>query len=272
MDKGSKRSRSEEDEHDEAVGTESDDSDASFSERESEETSSSGDETASTSSSSEKKKKKKRKKKRKKEKKRKKDKKDKKDKKRKKEKKHKSSKHKSKKHKRDDDDKQDDGPKEFGHYGILKPTEMKTSRHRRGFEAWIGEVKKMENFNGPQWELKELWGEFSEDFNTCTLPHEKFYNYDKWEAEEYSRQKQKADASGKSVSDERRHQEEMRRAAEEKRLKELHDTVASMSKDKIEGMREQAVLRTTMADAHKRGDLGEVARIKRLLEPPDPRR
>ena len=35
------------------------------------------------------------------------------------------------------------------------------------------EVKKIPDFNGPKWELMNYFGEYCEDFNTCTLPNEK---------------------------------------------------------------------------------------------------
>ena len=42
------------------------------------------------------------------------------------------------------------------------------------FEAWLREVKKIANFNGPKYELKNLFKEFAEDYNTVTLPHKKY--------------------------------------------------------------------------------------------------
>ena len=42
------------------------------------------------------------------------------------------------------------------------------------FEAWLREVKKIADFNGPKYELKNLFKEFAEDYNTVTLPHKKY--------------------------------------------------------------------------------------------------
>ncbi len=41
------------------------------------------------------------------------------------------------------------------------------------FETWLREVKKIPDFNGPKWELNELFSEYCEDYNCCCLPHEK---------------------------------------------------------------------------------------------------
>lgn len=35
------------------------------------------------------------------------------------------------------------------------------------------DVKKIADFNGPKWQLMEYFGEYCEEYNTCTLPHEK---------------------------------------------------------------------------------------------------
>ena len=52
------------------------------------------------------------------------------------------------------------------------------------------EVKGVPSFSGPKWELQEYYKEYMEDFNTATLPHIKYYNYDKWETEEYEKNKE----------------------------------------------------------------------------------
>ena len=42
--------------------------------------------------------------------------------------------------------------------------------------------------------------EFMEDYNTATMPHEKFYNFEKWEMEEYRRKSSAASSSSTSSS------------------------------------------------------------------------
>jgi hypothetical protein len=42
--------------------------------------------------------------------------------------------------------------------------------------------------------------DFMEDYNTATMPHEKYYNYERWEMEEYRRKQQAASSGGGSSS------------------------------------------------------------------------
>lgn len=37
-------------------------------------------------------------------------------------------------------------------------------------------------------QTKQYFREYMEDFNTCTLPHEKFIDLEKWEMAEYNRE------------------------------------------------------------------------------------
>jgi hypothetical protein len=41
------------------------------------------------------------------------------------------------------------------------------------FEAWLKDIKKITEFNGPKWQQMELFKEYCEEYNTCTLPSEK---------------------------------------------------------------------------------------------------
>ncbi len=63
------------------------------------------------------------------------------------------------------------------------------------------------SFTGRKWELQNYITEYMEDYNTATLPHIKYYNYDKWEMGEYQNNKAKT-AEGSSVKrDEALHME-----------------------------------------------------------------
>ena len=42
------------------------------------------------------------------------------------------------------------------------------------FEAWLKEVKKIVDFNGPKWQLMDYFGQYCEEYNTVTLPSEKY--------------------------------------------------------------------------------------------------
>ena len=57
---------------------------------------------------------------------------------------------------------------------------------------------------------KELFAEFAEDFNTSTLPHEKYYDLDKWERSEQARVGTRDELAG--LTDEDRMRVERQRA------------------------------------------------------------
>jgi len=131
----------------------------------------------------------------------------------------------------------------------------------------LSEVKGIPSFNGPKYELMNYFKEFCEDYNTATFPHPKYYDYDKWEMEEYSKNKSRAEAKGGMISDELRHQEEVKRKTDEKKRKEEHMVFGTMSKEKIHEMKEQARLRQELALAYSTGDQEKTKRLQRRLDP-----
>lgn len=62
---------------------------------------------------------------------------------------------------------------------------------QRTFEAWLLEVKKVEDLGGSKRETMEYFNEYMEDFNTVTLPHKKYYDFEKWEMAEYHKKQNK---------------------------------------------------------------------------------
>ena len=164
----------------------------------------------------------------------------------------------------------------FGKYGIINSTDLHSnSRIKVSFERWLAEVKGIPDFNGPRHELQEYFAEYAEDYNTATLPHIKYYDYDKWEMDEYSRKKQEAEKvkDGSTINiasvaaDELRHREEMAERAKRKRLEELKLVQYAMTAEKREEMKHQAQLRHEMAVAYKTGDEETRRRLQRKLEP-----
>ncbi|KAM3582130.1 hypothetical protein VKS41_005559 [Umbelopsis sp. WA50703] len=67
----------------------------------------------------------------------------------------------------------------WGHYGIIHEADIFTKEPE--FQAWLLEVKKVNVETIPNMKRKELFNSFMEDYNTATMPHEKFYNLQKWE-------------------------------------------------------------------------------------------
>ncbi|KAG0342475.1 hypothetical protein BG004_005675, partial [Podila humilis] len=69
--------------------------------------------------------------------------------------------------------------KAYGTYGILTPADMWNKEYE--FQAWLMEVKHLNPETITQNNMKQHFVGFMEDFNTVTMPHEKFYNLAKWE-------------------------------------------------------------------------------------------
>ncbi|KAF9019659.1 hypothetical protein BGZ52_003214, partial [Haplosporangium bisporale] len=69
--------------------------------------------------------------------------------------------------------------KAYGTYGILTPADMWNKENE--FQAWLMEVKHLNPETIPQTQMKQHFLGFMEDYNTVTMPHEKFYNLSQWE-------------------------------------------------------------------------------------------
>lgn len=163
----------------------------------------------------------------------------------------------------------------FGTFGILKAADYHKTQYQRSFEAWMGEIKAIPSFTGAKWELNQYFAEFMEDFNTCTFPHVKYFDYDKWEQEEYDRQKNK-DQSVKSgsnsmLADEAQHREVMREKQQRLKRQEMQLLKQTMTSDKVQDMKHQQLLQSEMRHAYKTGDEETRQRLARKLEPTEER-
>ena len=166
---------------------------------------------------------------------------------------------------------------QFGKYGIIRQSDFtgNNQKVRRSFEMWLAEVKGINSFNGPKGELQSYFSEYAEDYNTATLPHAKYYDYDKWEMEEYEKKKKEAEdaavgGGSRARSDEFKHREEMKRKEEEKRRAEVELMRATVSAKRDE-MKNQALLKAELENAYKTGDQEKIRSLKRRLEPEERR-
>ncbi|KAI8595403.1 hypothetical protein EDD21DRAFT_42979 [Dissophora ornata] len=100
----------------------------------------------------------------------------------------------------------------YGTYGILTPADMWNKENE--FQAWIMEVKHLNPETIPQNKMKEHFVGFMEDFNTVTMPHEKFYNLSKWE------ERQRAIRMGEPLPDEKRGEVDLMNDEEQLRMKQ----------------------------------------------------
>jgi hypothetical protein len=184
-------------------------------------------------------------------------------------KKKKKEKKKRKSHNKEDLKKRSPSPPSFGKYGIIKPTDM--AAKQRSFEIWMAEVKAIPSFTGSKWELQEYFKEYAEDYNTGTLPHKKYYDYDKWEIQEYENQKNqeqsKMASANSMLADEARHQAALRQTQEEKRKQDMQFLRATIvNSTKLEDMKRQRDLQAELQHAFKMGDKERIARIKQKLD------
>ncbi|KAG0166897.1 hypothetical protein DFQ30_006611 [Apophysomyces sp. BC1015] len=99
----------------------------------------------------------------------------------KKEKKHKKPKKKSKKSKKSKSMRIGD---EWGKYGIIYESDIFTKEAE--FQAWLIEVKRVDVETLSNNKRKDMFNDFMEDYNTATMPHEKFYNLSKWEQRQHA--------------------------------------------------------------------------------------
>ena len=157
----------------------------------------------------------------------------------------------------------------FGSRGVVRESDF--FRKRREFEAWLGEVKQMPGFSGSKREQLELFREYAEDFNTCTLPSDKYYDLEAWETAEYARKLrgERSSTKERTVFDDERELERERRAEAEKRDRaaeqaELRDR--ARDGDRMKDVREADLLRAEQQHAYKRGDQDAVRRIQRKLD------
>jgi hypothetical protein len=157
----------------------------------------------------------------------------------------------------------------FGQYGIIKASDF--LKKQRSFQVWMAEVKGIQSFTGPRWEANNYFAEYCEDYNTATLPHIKYYDYDDWEMKEYRKKQQsetaKMSSSNTMLADEARHAEEMRQRATEKEKAELDLLRSTMNVEKIQDMKRKAQLQSELAHAFKTGDIETQKKIQRKLEP-----
>ncbi|KAL6780723.1 hypothetical protein ACKKBF_B12010 [Auxenochlorella protothecoides x Auxenochlorella symbiontica] len=194
-------------------------------------------------------------------------------------KRHSSSKSKKKhKHKRSRSGSEDRPPKgavgsEYGKHGIIRETDMYAKRPE--FMLWAIEVKKIDVEIMPKFEEKELFREYMEDYNTATLPHQKYYDTELYERQRAAKAAKRAAKNGPKERTAFEDEAELKaqlaaqRAEEQReRLKaaygELHTT------DKAKAMREQELMRAQMTLAYRMGDHSEAQRLAARLAPDDP--
>ena len=172
---------------------------------------------------------------------------------------------------------------QYGSHGLLRAENPHDAELRRSeFFAWCAEAKKVQSMESlAKWEEAELWKTYVEDFNTATLPSEKYYDLVAWQRKEEAERRKRAKRSGKegdetpisAADDEAARRAEARRQREEEaaeRLKEAYNAIKYSDAGKKEDMKRQELLRIELQVAARTGDTEKVARLQKLLAP-DPK-
>ena len=162
--------------------------------------------------------------------------------------------------------------KEFGARGILRQYDM--HKKQREFEAWLSDIKHLPNFHGTKSEMLDYWKEYAEDYNTVTLPHEKYYDLDIYENLVATKQIQDTaylntmnTGSINLLNDAEQRKFEKQKLLKQQELQQIAIYRNSMNSTTMESMRRQQELQQQMEYAFRAGNIKEVDRIKRLLEP-----
>jgi len=204
----------------------------------------------------------------------------------KKEKKGKKSKKESKKEKREKKDKKSKKSKksrgesstaggtmaQWGKYGILREGDMYSKQEE--FFAWLSEVKGVPQEALRPYEIKEHFASFCEDYNTATLPSEKYYNLAKWYAGEQER-KAKAEADGSALYERTSFDDEAERRAEIQRGRAKKESAVSNLMAKamhgnshlVQDMKDQEESRMKMQMAYKTSDTSTARELAQKLDP-----
>jgi len=161
---------------------------------------------------------------------------------------------------------------EYGKYGVIKLEHF--YKKAREFEAWLAEVKQIPDMAGmSKHDQHEHFKEFMEDYNTATHRHPKYYDYEKWEMDEYRRKQRAAARQADEVPTEFNDEEALRR--ERKRRAELEQRQEfqammrdfKLSKEKRAEHQQYQLWQAEMEAAYKRGDSATVERLKAKLDP-----
>lgn len=159
----------------------------------------------------------------------------------------------------------------YGKYGIIR--EEHYFQKQREFEAYIFEIKKIPGlFGQSKSEIMNYFRDYMEDYNTATLPHEKYYDYARWEMKEYEMSKKKKRTSAEEITmfnDEAAVAQERRAARQQTEQYEFNQTLSKMAadKDRRQDMRRQNQLQGELQQAYRRGDMTTVRRLEKILAP-----
>ncbi|KAL1503189.1 hypothetical protein AB1Y20_011247 [Prymnesium parvum] len=164
----------------------------------------------------------------------------------------------------------------WGAYGIIKESDMHLKQEE--FYAWLAEVKGVSQEMLGRRDLAEYFSSYVEDYNTATLPSEKYYNMRKWYLEEQARIAREGASAAKkaaatferaSFDDETERRLERRRAAEKKNEHVAKLMAQNMSADSslVADMRQQQDDARKMRHLMATGNTEEAREMIKKLDP-----
>ena len=163
----------------------------------------------------------------------------------------------------------------WGAYGIIREGDMHEKQEE--FLAWLSEVKGVPQAACGRRELQEHFGSFVEDYNTATMPSEKYYDMRVW----YNKEQERIRREGASADDgvagvERtKFDDEGERKAEVQRERAQREHARTMLMAKsmhgashlVEDMRAQEQQRLKAQQAYQTGDEKTAREIAQKLDP-----
>jgi len=165
---------------------------------------------------------------------------------------------------------------QFGKYGIIKQEDYFAKKPE--FMLWAQEVRKVNTDVLGQMQLKDLFKEYVEDYNTATMPSKKYYNIQVFEQQASNkRRKQKTEAvidtalqsSLASFDDEKARRDEVLalRAKKQESMVGAEVSKLRMNKEKAEEMKHQNMLKTQAALLNKAGHAEAAHKINERMNP-----
>eukprot|EP01068_Selenidium_serpulae_P005285 Selendium_serpulae@DN3956_c0_g1_i2.p1 len=165
----------------------------------------------------------------------------------------------------------------WGKYGFLQEHDRWAKKPE--FQIWLLEVKQKHLEEMSQFEERQFFKEYMEDFNTATFPSKKYYSLAEWERKEslksHARKEKELLRATKvgnqdynALDDERNRKFEIERIRDDRRQQAVADELAQLKgSDKLEAMQHQKDLKDRMQVLFKMGRVEEALKIQELLAP-----
>eukprot|EP00897_Mesotaenium_endlicherianum_P002093 jgi/Mesen1/1911/ME000143S00961 len=143
---------------------------------------------------------------------------------------------------------------------------------------WFGRAHNLHEVNleaMSNWEEKQMFQEYMEDYNTATFPNKKYYSLDLYQRDQMMKAAAKGAKQAKSAkptemvefNDEDIRREEIRTIRAQQKEAEVQALKRAMQSGMAEAMRNQAQLREEMQYQYRLGNFEAAAVIQKRLEP-----